>query len=114
MTLSCFVLQRHTTQPVGVMVWGAIAYDIHCFPSILIHGTIIAQRYVYDIVQSNVLALMAGLPGATFQQENARQHTARMAQDSAPLPPFFALLDPQIYHQSHISGIIWNGKLDSL
>ncbi|GFT97006.1 transposable element Tcb2 transposase [Trichonephila clavipes] len=40
-----------------------------------------AQRYVHDILQPHVLPLMAGLPGAIIQQENARQHTARMSQD---------------------------------
>ncbi|GFV84740.1 transposable element Tcb2 transposase [Trichonephila clavipes] len=35
----------------------------------------------HDILQSHVLPFMQRLPGATFQQANARSHTARMSQD---------------------------------
>ncbi|GFV49036.1 DDE_3 domain-containing protein [Trichonephila clavipes] len=35
-------------------------------------GTLTGQRYVDDILR---------LPGAIFQQDNARPHTARVAQD---------------------------------
>ncbi|GFV07697.1 transposable element Tcb1 transposase [Trichonephila clavipes] len=40
-----------------------------------------AQRYVHDILQPHVLPLIQRLPGAIFQQENARPHTARVLQD---------------------------------
>ncbi|GFV93512.1 transposable element Tcb1 transposase [Trichonephila clavipes] len=40
-----------------------------------------AQRYVYHILQPHVLPLMQRLPGAIFQQDNARPHTARVSQD---------------------------------
>ncbi|GFU87861.1 hypothetical protein TNCV_964171 [Trichonephila clavipes] len=33
---------------------------------------------------------------------------------SVTLPSFPGLLDPQICHKSRISGIIWDGKLDTL
>ncbi|GFT90774.1 transposable element Tcb1 transposase [Trichonephila clavipes] len=62
------------------MVWGVIAYDTRS-PLILIDGTMIAQRYVHDILQPHVLPFMAELPRAIFQQDNARPHTARMPQD---------------------------------
>ncbi|GFV62054.1 transposable element Tcb2 transposase [Trichonephila clavipes] len=39
-----------------------------------------AQRYVHDIQQTHVLPLMQRLPGAIFQQDNARRHTARVSQ----------------------------------
>ncbi|GFU75022.1 transposable element Tcb2 transposase [Trichonephila clavipes] len=39
-----------------------------------------AQRYVHDILQLHVSPLMQQLPGAIFQQENARPHTARVSQ----------------------------------
>ncbi|GFY11340.1 transposable element Tcb1 transposase [Trichonephila clavipes] len=39
-----------------------------------------SQRYVHDILQPHVLPLMQRVPGATFQQNNARPHTARMSQ----------------------------------
>ncbi|GFW21745.1 transposable element Tcb2 transposase [Trichonephila clavipes] len=47
----------------------------------------IAPRYVHDILVSS---LMQRLPGALFQQDNARPHTARVSQDClrtvTPLP----------------------------
>ncbi|GFX04068.1 transposable element Tcb2 transposase [Trichonephila clavipes] len=39
------------------------------------------QRYVHDILKPHVLPLMQRLPGAIFQQDNARPHTARVSQD---------------------------------
>ncbi|GFV97648.1 transposable element Tcb1 transposase [Trichonephila clavipes] len=48
------------------------------------------QRYVHDILQPQVLPLMQRLPGAIFQQDNARPHTARVSQNClrtvTPLP----------------------------
>ncbi|GFX81387.1 uncharacterized protein TNCV_142371 [Trichonephila clavipes] len=38
------------------------------------------QRYVHDILQPHVLSLMQRLPGAIFQQDNARPHQARVSQ----------------------------------
>ncbi|GFT97039.1 transposable element Tcb2 transposase [Trichonephila clavipes] len=80
-----FVLQQHTAPTTGVMVWDAIAYNTRS-PLVLIRGTMTAQRYVHDILQRHVL------PGAIFQQDNARLHTARVSQDclrtvtTIPLP----------------------------
>ncbi|GFY13494.1 DDE_3 domain-containing protein [Trichonephila clavipes] len=51
-------------------------------------GTVTGQRYVDDI-QPHVGPFLNGLPGGIFQQDNARPHTARVAQDSSmagPLP----------------------------
>ncbi|GFU32923.1 transposable element Tcb2 transposase [Trichonephila clavipes] len=62
------------------MVWGAIAYNTRS-PLIFIRDTMTAQRYVHDILQPHVLPLMQRLPGAIFQQDNARPHTARVSQD---------------------------------
>ncbi|GFS65379.1 transposable element Tcb2 transposase [Trichonephila clavipes] len=39
------------------------------------------QRYVHDILQRHLLPLMQRLPGAIFQQDNDRPHTARVLQD---------------------------------
>ncbi|GFS52551.1 transposable element Tcb2 transposase [Trichonephila clavipes] len=75
-----FALQRHTAPTAGVMVWGAIAYNTRS-PLLLIQGTMISQRYIHDILQPHVLPLMQRLPGAIFQQDNARPHTARVSQD---------------------------------
>ncbi|GFT56333.1 DDE_3 domain-containing protein [Trichonephila clavipes] len=44
-------------------------------------GTLTGQRYVDDILRLHVGLFLNGLPGAIFQQDNARTHTARVAQD---------------------------------
>ncbi|GFV07839.1 DDE_3 domain-containing protein [Trichonephila clavipes] len=44
-------------------------------------GTLKVQRYVDDILRPHVGPFLNGLPGAIFQQDNARPHTARVAQD---------------------------------
>ncbi|GFV70615.1 DDE_3 domain-containing protein [Trichonephila clavipes] len=44
-------------------------------------GTLTGQRYVDDILRAHVGPFLNGLPGAIFQQDNARPHTARVAQD---------------------------------
>ncbi|GFX53377.1 DDE_3 domain-containing protein [Trichonephila clavipes] len=44
-------------------------------------GTLTGQRYVDDIFRPHVGPFLNGLPGAIFQQDNARPHTARIAQD---------------------------------
>ncbi|GFU49787.1 transposable element Tcb1 transposase [Trichonephila clavipes] len=73
-------VKRHTAPTAGVMVWGAIAYNTRS-PLVLIRGTMIAQRYVHDILQPRVSSLMQRLAGAIFQQDNAQPHTARVSQD---------------------------------
>ncbi|GFV87034.1 transposable element Tcb2 transposase [Trichonephila clavipes] len=62
------------------MVWEAIAYDSRS-TLIVMRGTLTDQRYVDDILRPHVGPFLNGLPGAIFQQENARPHTARVAQD---------------------------------
>ncbi|GFW70666.1 transposable element Tcb1 transposase [Trichonephila clavipes] len=71
---------RHTARTAGVMVWGAIAYDNRC-TLIVMRGTLTGQRYIEDILRSHVGSFLNGLPGAIFQQDNARPHTARVAHD---------------------------------
>ncbi|GFX87107.1 transposable element Tcb2 transposase [Trichonephila clavipes] len=44
-------------------------------------GTLTGQRYVDNILRLHVGPFLNGLPGAIFQQDNARPHTARVAQD---------------------------------
>ncbi|GFV45447.1 hypothetical protein TNCV_299471 [Trichonephila clavipes] len=41
-----------------------------------------AQRYVHNIHQPHVLPLMAGLPEALFQQDNAWPNTAKISSGS--------------------------------
>ncbi|GFW10779.1 transposable element Tcb2 transposase [Trichonephila clavipes] len=44
-------------------------------------GTLTDQRYVDDILRPPVGPFLNGLPGIIFQLDNARPHTARVAQD---------------------------------
>ncbi|GFX72978.1 transposable element Tcb2 transposase [Trichonephila clavipes] len=71
---------RHTARTAGVMVWRAIAYDSRSTLTV-ISGTLTGQRYLDDILRPHVGSFLNYLPGANFQQDNARPHTARVAQD---------------------------------
>ncbi|GFX67754.1 DDE_3 domain-containing protein [Trichonephila clavipes] len=44
-------------------------------------GTLTGQSYVDDILRPHVGPFLNGLPGAIFQQDNARPHIARDSQD---------------------------------
>ncbi|GFV51335.1 transposable element Tcb1 transposase [Trichonephila clavipes] len=63
-----------------VRVWRRPAYDRRS-TLIVMRGTLTGQRYVYDILRPHVGPFLNGLPGAIFQQDNARPHTIRVAQD---------------------------------
>ncbi|GFV72667.1 DDE_3 domain-containing protein [Trichonephila clavipes] len=71
---------RHTARTAGVMVWGTIAYDSRS-SLIVMCGTLTGQSYVDDILRPHVGPFLNGLPGAIFQQDNARPLIARFAQD---------------------------------
>ncbi|GFT44833.1 transposable element Tcb1 transposase [Trichonephila clavipes] len=77
---SSHTVLRHTARTAGVMVWGPLVYDIW-FTLIVMRGTLTDQRYVDDILRPHVGPFLNGLPGAIFQQDNARPHAARVAQD---------------------------------
>ncbi|GFV32400.1 transposable element Tcb2 transposase [Trichonephila clavipes] len=100
-----FALQRHTTHTAGVMVWGAIAYNTQ-FPLVLIRGTMIAQRYVHDILQPHVLPLMQHQE--LFFNKIIFSLTEQGCDKSVSslLLLFLGLPDPQICLKSSISGII--------
>ncbi|GFW69315.1 transposable element Tcb2 transposase [Trichonephila clavipes] len=106
-----FSLQRHTAPKVDVMVWGAIA-DNRRSPLVLILCTMIAQRYVHEVLQPHVLLLMQRLPGIVFQQDNVPQECHKTV--SALFLPFVGLPDPQICLQSSISRFISNRGLGIL
>ncbi|GFV51505.1 DDE_3 domain-containing protein [Trichonephila clavipes] len=44
-------------------------------------GTLTGQRYVDDILRPHVGPFLNGLLGTIFQQDNARPHAGRVAQD---------------------------------
>ncbi|GFT46834.1 uncharacterized protein TNCV_967481 [Trichonephila clavipes] len=100
--------RRHLSQFEGCHY---LQYTVSALVSI--HGTMTDQRFVHDILQPHVLPLMQRLPGAIFQQDNARRHTVRVSQDCLGmlLPPFLGLPNAHICLQSSLSGIIWGGEL---
>ncbi|GFW30310.1 transposable element Tcb2 transposase [Trichonephila clavipes] len=49
---------------------------------IVMRGTLTGQRYVDDILRPYVGPSLKGHPGAIFQQDNSRPHTARVAKTS--------------------------------
>ncbi|GFW30920.1 DDE_3 domain-containing protein [Trichonephila clavipes] len=81
-------------------------------------GTLTGQRYVDDILRPHIGPFLNGLPGAIFQQDNARPHTARVAQDflrhfqTLPWPA----RSPDLSPVEHVSVIIvvrpWRGLSD--
>ena len=60
----------------GVTVWGAIS-NTDRSQLVWVQGNLTAAQYIQDILQPHVLPLI-GTPGAVFQQDNARPHTARI------------------------------------
>ena len=60
----------------GVTVWGAIS-NTGRSQLVRVQDNLTAVQYIQDILQPHVLPLM-GTPGAVFQQDNARPHTARI------------------------------------
>ncbi|GFV53456.1 transposable element Tcb2 transposase [Trichonephila clavipes] len=108
---SAFALQRHTAPTAGVMVRGVIAYNTRA-PLLLIRGTMTAQRYVHDILQTTCVVIRATAPGSPFVNKTILSLTRQGCHKtvSALSLPFLGLPDPQICLQSSISGIIREGE----
>ncbi|GFU24230.1 HTH_Tnp_Tc3_2 domain-containing protein [Trichonephila clavipes] len=71
--------RAHTAISQGVTVWGAISWDTRS-SLVVLQGTLTARRYVDDILTPIVLPMLSSRPGAIYQQDNARPHTARLSQ----------------------------------
>ena len=59
------------------MVWGAIGYNVR---SCLVHSTsnLNSNRYIWEVVELEVLPLLRYIPGDVFQQDNAYAHVSQM------------------------------------
>ncbi|GBM44571.1 hypothetical protein AVEN_250551-1 [Araneus ventricosus] len=70
---STHVVKQHTARTACVMVWGHKL----CKPAHSNCGTynLTSQRYFDDIIRPYVAPSLNGLPGAIFQQDNARPQT---------------------------------------
>ncbi|KFM69281.1 Transposable element Tc1 transposase, partial [Stegodyphus mimosarum] len=83
------IIERHSGRTPGVMVWGAIAY--HRRSQLLrIVGNLNSNRYIREVLQPEAVPFLQSLPGAVFQQDNARPHTARIVKS------FFAAQQVQL------------------
>ncbi|GFV31878.1 transposable element Tcb2 transposase [Trichonephila clavipes] len=86
-----FAFLGHTSLTAGVIVWDVFAYNTRS-TLVLIRDTVTIQWGVHGIMQLHVLPLRQRLPGAIFQQDNARLQTARVSKDylrtftTLPLP----------------------------
>ncbi|GFU70630.1 HTH_Tnp_Tc3_2 domain-containing protein [Trichonephila clavipes] len=69
---------KHTAISQGVTVWGEILGHTRS-SLVVLHCTLTARRYVDDILTPIVLPI-SSRPGAIYQQDNARPHTARFSQ----------------------------------
>ncbi|GFX17616.1 transposable element Tc1 transposase [Trichonephila clavipes] len=62
------------------MVWGAISY--HGRSNLVrIEGNLNRNRNVHEVLKTEVVPFLQGIPGGIFQQDNARSHVAKTVQD---------------------------------
>lgn len=87
---------------VSIMVWGAISTR-HRTQLVIAEGNLTAQRYIDQILRPVLLPFLAANNDvATFQQDNARPHAARLTRnflqdnnvDVMPWPPYSPDLSP--------------------
>ncbi|GFW30289.1 transposable element Tcb2 transposase [Trichonephila clavipes] len=76
---SLHTVLRHTAHTARVMVWGPLPMIATL---IVMRAALTGQRYVDDILRPYVGPSLKVLPGAIFQQDNSRPHTARGAKTS--------------------------------
>ncbi|GFV02623.1 transposable element Tcb2 transposase [Trichonephila clavipes] len=70
------IIERHSGRTPRVKVCGAIAY--HGRSQLLrIVGNLNSTRYINEVLQPQAIPFLQGLPGAVFQQGNARPYVAK-------------------------------------
>ncbi|KFM63875.1 Transposable element Tc1 transposase, partial [Stegodyphus mimosarum] len=103
-------VERPSARQLGIMVWGAIAYDSRS-PLVRIQSTMTGQRYLDNL--DNVLrpvgiSYLQGLPNAIFLQDIARPHSARICRHALqgmqmlPWPPY----SPDLLPIEHVWDVI--------
>ncbi|GFX45807.1 transposable element Tc1 transposase [Trichonephila clavipes] len=70
------IIERHSRRTPGVMVWGAIAYYGRS-QLLRIVGNLNSTQYINKVLQPQAIPFLQGLPGAVFQQDNARPHVTK-------------------------------------
>ncbi|GFU14360.1 transposable element Tcb2 transposase [Trichonephila clavipes] len=94
-----FIVERHTAISQGVTVWGAISWDTRS-SLVVLQGTLTVRRYVDDILTPIVLPMLSSRPGAIYQQDNARPHTARLSNNVfKDMTSYHGLPGHQIFRQ---------------
>ncbi|GFT03880.1 transposable element Tc1 transposase [Trichonephila clavipes] len=91
------------------MIRGAISYRGRS-NLLRIEGNFNSNRYVREMLQPEVVHFLHGIPGALFQQNNARPHVAKSARDFCstqhmqvlPWPSF----SPDISPIDHVWGLV--------
>ncbi|GFV49807.1 transposable element Tc1 transposase [Trichonephila clavipes] len=74
------VIERYTALTPRVIVWYVISY--HGLSNLLrIEGNLNRNRYILEVLQPEVIFYIYGVPGAIFQQDNARPHVAKTVRD---------------------------------
>ncbi|GFV15444.1 transposable element Tc3 transposase [Trichonephila clavipes] len=77
--LNSCVMHRHTGPAPGIMVWSGIGYHTRT-PLVRIAGNFNSQCYISEVLEPFALPYLQSLATATFQQDNARPHVARIVQ----------------------------------
>ena len=99
---ACCIRQHDRWGPGGVMVWAAISAD-HRTDLVFIDGNLTARRYIDQVLNPVLVPFLAAHNDVvTYQQDNARPHTARVTQeflrqsdiDVMPWPPYSPDLSP--------------------
>ncbi|GFS80938.1 transposable element Tcb1 transposase [Trichonephila clavipes] len=73
-------MHRHTGPAPGIIVWGGgIGYHSRTHV-VRIAGSLNSQRYISEVLESNVLPYLQGFTPAIFQQDNAQPHLERIVQ----------------------------------
>ena len=87
----------------SIMVWGGISWDGRTDLVVLNQGTLTAQRYRDEILDTQV-RLYAGAAGDQFilTDDNARPHTAHIVQRY-----LFVCLFCWVYHRTNSISVIW-------
>lgn len=73
----CCIRERDRFGGGSVMVWGGIMGDRKT-DLVVVRGNLTAQGYVHILANTLLPFMQAHGPGLTFQQDNARPHTARL------------------------------------
>ena len=74
----CCILQHDRWGGPSVMVWAGISANYRT-PLVIIRGNLTAARYINEVLQPTLIPFLTTHPAIqTFQQDNARPHTARV------------------------------------